>query len=158
MDEGKRCWQGDRSSLRGGRNEESKARAAVWGKVWSSKVKEASAQRGCAGEVAGNLQPATEPSSVPGVRADCHRAEHRGPAVFWHGKADPVQCPSRESEIRGESLTSQEEMPVKPSSRLSTLYLKTQPVRAACPLISYLGKILPLENTNTGLVEFLKIF
>lgn len=68
--------------------------------------------------------------------------------MFWHSKADPVQCPSRESEICGESLTSQEAMLVKPSGSLSTLYLKMQPVTAAHPLISYLGKILPLENTE----------
>lgn len=39
-------------------------------------------------------------------------------------------------------------MLVKPSGSLSALYLKTQGVTAACPLISYLGKIPPLENTE----------
>lgn len=62
------------------------------------------AQRGCAGEVAGKPGPATETSSVPGVRADGHRAE-RGTAKLiqssvlagkakYVGKARPArkQC------------------------------------------------------------------
>lgn len=51
------------------RNEETKAGAAVWGKIWSSKVRMLVLKRGCAGEVAENSGPATETSSVPGVRA-----------------------------------------------------------------------------------------
>lgn len=59
-----------------------------------------------------------------------------------------MQRPSRESEGCGESLISQEAMLVKPRVRLSTLCLKTQPATAVCPLISYPGKILPLESTK----------
>lgn len=57
-----------------------------------------------------------------------------------------MQRPNRESEVGGESLISQEALLVKPGVRLSTLCLKTQPAIAVCPLISYPGKILPLES------------
>lgn len=99
-------------------------------------------------EVAGNSGPVTATSSIPGVRAEGHWAERGGSAAFWHSRADPVQCPSRESEVRGESLISQEATLVKPAVRLSTLCLKAQPATAVYPLISYPGKILPLESAE----------
>lgn len=49
-------------------------------------------------------------------------------------------------------------MLVKRSSSLSTLFLKTQLVTSACPLISSLGKLLPLENTEYRFGEFFKLF
>lgn len=102
----------------------------------------AGAQKDCAGEVAGNLGPDTETVSIPGVRADGHRAELGGAAAFWHGKADPVQYPRWTVRYVRKAWPA---TTVKPRGSLSTLYLKTQPVTAAYPLISYLGK-----NTACG--------
>lgn len=65
-----------------------------------------------------------------------------------------MQRPSRENELCGGSLISQEAILIKPGVRLSTLCLKTQSATAVCPLIRYPGKILPLESTEYRLGDF----
>lgn len=146
MGEGRWCCQGDRSSLE---------REQSLGKVWSSKVRRPAPKGTVQGRWQGIWGLPLKPAASQGSELIATGHSVGGQQRFGTAKLIQCQCPSRESEVCRESLTSQEAMPVKPSGSLSTLFLETQPVATVCPLISYLGKILPLENTEYRFGEFL---
>lgn len=116
------------------RDEESKAGAAVWGKVWHFfYMRRLVLKRAVQGRWQGIQGLPLQPAASQGLELMATGAECGGPAAFWHSRADLVQRPSRESEVCGESLISQEAMLVKPGARLSTLYLEDS---ACCSRVS----------------------